>query len=345
MFRFCKRYVITGITGFSCTVLLFCQENMLTHYFSAYSLYNPAMAGDTRFAQVQLVERLQPTVSDVLISNTLFSLDYKLRNNRSGIGFHINRSASVFSEIQAKINYSHTFLLFRRIWIKGGLGISFNTINTHTATYRFPDQYDQYGYTGNPTQEPSLNEKENFVGFSSGAAVYNDQGWASLAFDNMNRPNVNFAGDKSHTPVVLITSAGYLFSFDKNKRGKRIFNRDGGLKPYSSLGPVASLYKNGDFQVINAGVHAFMKPVFWGVSFRYNSINNRYFSEGVSSINMLAGYRTEIFSLAYSYDFITSRTPTNYKGAHEISLIFYFFSMREDYKKYDLFPYPNQLLY
>jgi type IX secretion system PorP/SprF family membrane protein len=308
-------------------------------------MLNPAMAGDTRFAQIQLVERLQPTVSNVLISNTLLSLDYKLRNNRSGIGLHVNRTSSIFSETHMKINYSHSFLLSRRIWIKGGLGISFNTINTHINAYTFPDQYDQFGYTGSPTMEPSLNEKASYAGFSSGMAVYNDLGWVSVAFDNINRPNVNFAGSKNRIPLLMIVSTGYLFSFDKNKRGKRIFNRDGGLKPYSSLGPVASFYKNGDFHVFSAGIDAFTKPVFWGISLRYNSIYNRYFSEGVSSVHLLAGYRTEVLSVAYSYDLIVNRTPTNFKGAHEISLIFYFYSIREDYKKCSLFPYPNQLLY
>jgi len=345
MRTFSIRFYITGILITHCSILLMGQENILTHYFSAFSMYNPAMAGDTRFAQVQLVERLQPTISNVLITNTLLSFDYKLRDNRSGLGLHLNRRTSVFNETQVQVNYSHTVLLFRKFWVKGGLGISFNTINTHASTYRFPDQYDQFGYTGNPTQEPSLNEKANFAGFSSGLAFYNEQGWLTIAFDNINRPKVNFAGDESRTPLLWIASAGYLFSFDKDKRGKRIFNRDGGIKPYSSLGPVASIYKNGDFQVIGAGVNAFTKPVFWGVTFRYNSIYNQFFSEGVSSINLLAGYRNEVLSLAYSYDFVVNRTPTNFKGAHEISLVYYLFSVREDFRKCNLFPWPNQLMY
>ncbi len=345
MCSFSVRNIFAGFLILHISALLSGQENILTHYFSANTLYNPAMAGDTRFIQMQLVERLQPTVSNVLVNNILLSFDYKVQNHRSGIGVHVNRRTSVFSETQVKTNYSHTFLVFHKIWIKGGLGISLNTINTHANSYKFPDQYDRFGYTGNPTLEPSLNEKATYAGFSSGVALYYEQGWFSMAFDNINRPAVEFAGSENRTPVLFLTNIGYLFPIDKGKKAKRMFTRYGEIEPYSSIGPVALFYKNGNFQVFSLGVNAFTRPVFWGIQYRYNSIFNQYLSEGISSFNLMAGYRNEIFSVAYSYDVMVNRTLTNLKGAHEISLIYYFYTIEEDYKKYKLFPYPNQLMY
>ncbi len=327
------------------SLLLSGQENIFTHYFSANSFYNPSMAGDTRFAQAQLNERIQPTVSNLLITNTLFSFDHKLQNHRSGIGVYINRRTSIFSETQMRSNFSHTILLFKKVWVKGGLGISLNTINTHASTYKFPDQYDRYGYTGNPTHEPSLNEKAVYAGFSAGLAIYYEQGWLSIASDNINRPVVDYAGTESRTPLLFSTTIGYLFPIDKGKKAKRMFTRYGEIEPYSNVGPVASFFKNGDFQILSFGINAFMRPVFWGIQYRFNSVYNQYLSEGVSSVNLMAGYRNDILSIAYSYDFVVNRTPTNYKGAHEISLIYYFYTIKEDYKKYKLFPYPNQLMY
>ncbi len=342
---FSLKNIFQGLILLHSSMLLIGQENILSHYFSASSFYNPAMAGDTRFTQIQLNERIQSTISNFLVSNTLFSFDYKLLNHRSGIGVYINRRSSVFSETQIKSNYSHTLLLFKKLWIKGGLGISLNIINSHVNSYKFPDQYDRYGYTGNPTSEPSLNEKAFYFGFSSGFAVDYRQGWLSMAVNNINRPVIDFAGSEERAPLFIAGNAGYLFPLDKGKKAKRIFSRDGGIEPYSSIGPVVSFFKEGAFQVIGMGVNAFTKPVFWGVSWRYNAINSSFFSDGIASINFLAGFRNEILSLAYSYDFMLNRTPTNYKGVHEISLVYYFYTIREDYKTYELFPYPNQLMY
>lgn len=97
--------------------------------------------------------------------------------------------------------------------------------------------------------------------------------------------------------------------------------------------------------MVSIGVNAFTKPVFWGVNFRYNAVYDEYLTEGASSLNFMAGYRMESLCIAYSYDFMLNQTPTNFKGAHEFSLIYYLFSVKEDYKKNKLFPFPNQLMY
>ena len=345
MHIFSLKNIFTGLLILFFPVLLLGQENIFSHYFSANTFYNPAMVGDTRFLQMQMEERLQPTVSGIPVNNLLLSVDYKIQNQHSGIGVHINQRNSVFSETEIKTNYSHTLLLLRKIWIKGGLGISLNTVNTNANTFKFPDQYDRFGYTGNPTQEPSLSEKAIYAGLSSGLAVYYEQGWFSIALNNINRPLVQFAGNEYRTPLLFLTDLGYLFPIDKRKKSKRMFSRNGGFEPYSSLGPVAQFYKNGKFQIISFGINAFTRPIFWGIQYRYNSVNQKLFSEGVASLNLMAGYRNEILSVGYSYDFMLNHTPTNYKGAHEISLIYYFYAIKEDYKKYKLFPYPNQLMY
>lgn len=339
------RYIFSAFICLLFSNCLPAQENLLSNYFSAGSFYNPALAGDTRFIQVQMVDRLQPTTASVLINNSLFSFNYKLQNHHSGIGVHINRRTSVFSETEFKTNYSHTFTIFKKVIFKAGLGISLNELNTHANAFKFPDQYDQYGFTGNPTQEPLLNEKALYTGFSAGMAVYYGQGWLTLCTDNINRPLVDFAGSESHIPSLIMTQIGYLIPLDKGKKAKRMFTRYGGIVPYSSVGPVAMFYKNGPFRVMSMGISAFTRPVYWGIQYRNNSVNTIDFSKSVASLNFLAGYRNEVLSVAYSYDFILDRTPTNYKGAHEITFAWYFYTIKEDYKKYPLFPYPNQLMY
>ena len=54
--------VLSG--GFWACVSAAAQENFTTHYFASSSVYNPALVGDTRFGQFNLVERIQPTVGE-----------------------------------------------------------------------------------------------------------------------------------------------------------------------------------------------------------------------------------------------------------------------------------------
>jgi type IX secretion system PorP/SprF family membrane protein len=321
------------------------QENIFTHYFATSAYYNPAFAGDSRFAQIQTVNRIQPTAAQLAILNNSISYDQKMLNQHSGFNLNFEQKKAVFKEIQIQLNYSYTLLLSKSIAIKAGLGLSWHSINTYANTYNFPDQYDIYGLTDNLTHEPSINEKAGYPGFATGIIIYSDLWWYSAGIDNINRAEHAFAGEEIRVPIIFNFNGGFLFPLDKNKHAKRFFDRDGGLNPYSSIGPVVSFYKQGPFHVSSIGVDAFINPFFWGLGFRYNAAQNHVITNGVSSLNAMVGYRNESLSVAYSYDFITNRTPTNYKGAHEISLIFYLFTVKEDYKRHDLIPFPNQLMY
>ena len=325
--------------------LLNAQENTLTHYFSASSYDNPASAGDTRFIQVGFINRIQPLTSTSPVYNTLLTYDQKLRNHRSGIGFTINQKVSGFKELQIKLNYSHSWTIFTHFGMKGGLGFSWNFLNSHASSYFYPDQYDRFGITGEPTHEWKLEEYENYPAFAAGMIMYNEFGWLSVAGDYLNRPRQEFAGKHTNVPISWSIHGGYLFQLDKYQRPRRIINPKGGLEPYSSIGPVAGFHKQGPFYSYNFGINAFLHPVFAGISYRKFNFSGENILQGVSSLNLLLGYRNEKLSVAYSYDAMISRTATNYQGAHEISVIIYLYTIREDYRKNTLIPFPNQLMY
>lgn len=325
--------------------MLYCQENILTHYFASATHINPASAGDTRFIQIGLVNRMQPLPGASPVYNTLFTFDQKLRNYRSGLGFTVNQKISGFHEIQFKVSYAHSWMIFKKYWMKGGLGLSWNYINSNASSYHYPDQYDRFGITGEPTEELNLEEQENYLAFAAGILVYNEFGWLSAAADFINHPKQDFAGKNMKVPVSFAIHGGYLFQIDKYQRPRRIINPKGSLEPYSSIGPVAGFYCQGPFYSYIIGVNTFLRPVFTGISYRQYNYMGESIWNGVSSLNIQVGYRKEKVSLAYSYDIMISRTVTNYHGAHEISLIYYIYTIKEDYKKNMLIPFPNQLMY
>ncbi len=321
------------------------QENILTHYFATSSYFNPASAGDTRFIQAGLVNRIQSMSSATPILNTLLTFDHKLRNHRSGIGFTLNQKNSGIKETQLKLNYSHTWPLNERYLMRAGLGLSWNFLNSRANSYHYPDQFNQFGITGEPTNELYLNENENYPAFAAGVLVYDEFAWASLSADYLNMPKQNFAGQKTKVPMSFTFHAGYLFQIDKYDRPRRIINPKGGLEPYSSIGPVVGFSRQGPFYNYSIGVNTFLRPVYSGLSYRQNNYSGENLKHGVSSLNLLLGYRNEKISLSYSYDFMISRTVTNYRGAHEISLVYYIYTIKVDYKMNKLVPFPNQLMY
>jgi type IX secretion system PorP/SprF family membrane protein len=323
----------------------FSQENLFSHYFATSTVYNPAFAGDTRFIQIALINRIQPTVSQIAITNTSLSYDQKIPNHHSGININLNQKDAVFKELQIKLSYSYTVVLSRKSAVKGGVGISWNSINTHATTYKFPDQYDINGFTGQPTSEPSLDEKAVYPSLTTGIVMYTTNLWLSFGMDNLNRPAHQFAGEKIHVPVALAVNGGFLFPLNKNKQTKRIFSQNGGFEPYSSIGPVCRFHKQGPFNEASFGLNAFTKPIFWGINYQLNTFKDPGPENRTNLLNLLAGLRIEALSISYSYGFFMNHTPTNYKGVHEVSLVYYFYTIKEDYKKHLLIPFPNQLMF
>ena len=328
-----------------CELKIYSQENILSHYFAASSFSNPACAGDTRYIQVGIVNRIQPLSSTTPIYNTLLGFDQKLRNYHSGLALTIDQRTAGFKETQFKINYSYTWPISLKYWVKGGLGLSWNFMNSSVNNYHYPDQYNRFGFTGDPTKELTLKGGDNFPALAAGLLFYNEFGWLSLSSEYLNRPRQNFAGKDIRTPVFIAIHGGYLFQIDKYQRPRRIINPKGGLEPYSSIGPVAGFYKHGPFYMYKIGMNSFLRPIFAGLSYHQYNFIKESILDGVSSLNILLGFRSESISVSYSYDFMILRTVTNYQGAHEISLIYYIYTIKEDHKKHKLISFPNQLMY
>jgi type IX secretion system PorP/SprF family membrane protein len=336
---------ITGLMLLCAFSQLKAQENYFSQYYMVGPAMNPSLAGDSRFGQLQLSERLQATTSGTTLTNTLLSYDQKIPNQRSGIHFSFQQKTADYSEQKLRLNYSYTLFLFDKYWIKTGLGISGNILNTSANSYQYPDQYNDYGYTGQASQEVFSDEKELYPGLSTGFTLYNDFALISVAVDNLNRPRIGILEEDYRAPLILQASWSMLIPINKNQRSRRLISPKGGLVPYSSLGPWVDYRREGDFHVLQFGLHAYTHPFFWGIGYRYNALSSYYLDEGVASLNLSLGYRTEWFTVSYSYDYSLTSTPANYKGAHEITLGYCFYSLKNDYQKNKPVPFPNQLMY
>jgi type IX secretion system PorP/SprF family membrane protein len=332
---------------FAYFIILECkgQENYYSHYFASSSQINPAFAGDTRFGCFQIDNRLTQNSGAKLIRNTMVSYGQKLPNYRSGLSIVFNQNSKEYKETLVKLNYSYTVAVNRKIWLKTGAGLSWNFLNSNANNYLYPDQFNQSGYTGSSTFEPSLDERTNYPAFAAGFIIYSENSWISVSSDYLNRPKQQFAGQVESVPITWSIAGSYMIPLDKYKKSKRIFLKGGGLDPYSSFGPVIAFSKQGPFNMSTIGIDAFLRPVFCGIEYHNNSFSKNLMSSGISTLAFLLGYRNESISLAYSYDFRIDQNTVNYRGAHEISLVYYLYTIRKDHLKNKLVPLPNQLMY
>jgi type IX secretion system PorP/SprF family membrane protein len=306
---------------------------------------NPAFAGDAHHMKAGCSSRVMPQIIGGYLVNTLLHFNYKMINQTSGIGITFFNHTETLSHTKLQANYSHMIRLSEKSWIKGGLGVSINQRSTKSKSYHYPDQYDNLGFTGNPTEENNLKERSFFPGISAGIVAYSEMIWVSISGDYLNLPTENFAGQKVTYPLKLSFLSGILFPINKTS-SKRRFSRFGGIKPHSSVGPVISFIYQDKYVEASGGLAFQHKPVFAALHYRYQHDyklpDNTY---AYNALVLMAGYRQEEFSLTYSYDYSLSEYTVNNLGAHELSVIFYFSSMKEDYKRHKLVPLPNQLFY
>jgi type IX secretion system PorP/SprF family membrane protein len=321
------------------------QENNFSQFYSSPQYLNPAFAGDALYMKVGGATRIMQPTPDSRIINSLLHFDYKIPNQHSGLGVTYFHHTEQLAHSKLQVNYSYSVSIKEHVWVKGGIGVSVNQRRSHANELQYPDQYDNYGYTGVSTAEPFLIDNSVFPGLAAGVVLYNKSTWFSLSGDYLNMPTENFAGVDSKYPLKLSFMMGMLFPIDKATSRRRI-NKLGDLKPISNIGPIFSVVKQDQFIEASGGLSILVNSVFGGLHYRYqHDFNVTDDSYAYKALIVMAGYRHELFSLTYSYDYSLSQYTVNKNGAHELSIIFYPSSSKKDRDKHDLTPLPNQLLY
>jgi type IX secretion system PorP/SprF family membrane protein len=328
------------------TRVLHAQENHFSQFYNSPQYLNPAFAGDAAYMRIGGSSRLMKPAAGFNIINSLIQFDIKPINYNSGFGVLIYDHTEYLSHSKIQFNYSYTIKMSKSGWAKGGIGISANQRRSNANALKYPDQFSDLGYTGSATMEPSLSDKSYFPALTARIILYNKFVWFSLSGDYLNQPMEDFAGEKNVYPAKICASTGFLFPLDKDKTAKRRFSKFGGLKPFSSIGPVVNFIKQEKYTEFSGGCSFNLQPIYGGVHLRYQhdfSLESTKYA--YKALVILAGYRQEEFTIAYSYDFSFSSYSINQNGAHEISLVFYFSHFKEDYKRHDLVPIVSQMLY
>lgn len=334
-------YIILGCAA----VLAEGQENHFAQFYSTPQYLNPAFAGDGKQARAGSTFRLMSPTDETNILNSLVHFDYKIPHQPNGIGVFLYQHTEALTHLKLQVNYSHSIQLNEKSWVKGGLAISFNQRHTPSQSLKYPDQYNNSGYTGQASAEQNLKENSYFPAVAAGIILYNHQTWMSLSADYLNQPKENFAGASSTYPTKLCFMMGSFIPINKTSSRRRI-NKMGDLKPISGIGPLAGFTWQNKYLEASAGISLFAKPIFVAINYRYqHNLALETTQNAYKAMVWVVGIRQPGYSLTYSYDQLMGSLTSNKSKAHEFSLVFYFEGTRRDIEPVKLVPLPAQLIY
>lgn len=296
------------------------QDLQFSQFYASPLYLNPAFAGSTQGGRVGLNYRNQwPQLGAHFISYAA-AFDYHFHEARSSIGvivkrdeLHAGDNIPVTSH-DASLIYAYKIPLTDKSFIQPALQVTYAQRSAgHLSTLRFVDQFNDNGFTGNPTEEEFPTDVNSFVDVSTGFVLMSPTYWLGVSAHHLNEPNQSFLDGDSPLPMKLSIHGGYRFSFEDHYS-----SRDRSIIP-------AFVYKQqAGSRQLNLGMYANIEPVVFGLWYRGFPVDELNGITQQDSFILMAGLKWDGFSFGYSYDMAINSLNQYNAASHEISLMYYF---------------------
>jgi type IX secretion system PorP/SprF family membrane protein len=221
-----------------------------------------------------------------------------------------DRSGSVgYTRLEAGALYAYHTRLTPQLALSGGMRASYGRQRVGYDNFVFGDQILEDGSVVGPSAESLDFQPVNYFSLGTGAVLYSEQGWLSVAGQHLNQPNLGFQR-QSQLPLLLTLSGGYKFFIIKPTTGAD--SRE------VSFTPVGAYTRQGGSQRTETGMYFTAAPVTLGAVYR-----NIFSPSNVGSQHVLAavaGIQAGALRVGYSYDVGLSQLSADLGGAHEITL-------------------------
>ncbi len=290
------------------------QDVYFSQPFATRLHTNPAFAGLVDDYSVTLSYRNQlPTLAGSFVS-TQAAADLRLNTpgQHHALGLLINqdRTGAVgYTRLEIGALYAYHTRLTERLALSGGLRASYGRQRVGYDNFVFGDQIAEDGTVAGPSAEALDFPPVNYLSLGTGAVLYTEQGWLSLAGQHLNQPSLGFR-QQSQLPLLLSASGGYKFFVIKPATG--LATRE------VSYTPVAAYIRQGGSQRIETGLYLTVSPVTVGAVYRNISLPGSVGTQHVLAV--VAGVQAGGLRVGYSYDVGLSRLSADLGGAHEITI-------------------------
>ncbi|GAC1588917.1 MAG: hypothetical protein NVS3B25_06060 [Hymenobacter sp.] len=290
------------------------QDVYFSQPFATRLHANPAFTGLLDDYSVTLSYRNQlPTLAGSFVS-TQAAADVRLNTpgQHHALGLLINqdRSGAVgYTRLELGALYAYHTRLTSRVALGGGLRASYGRQRVGYDNFVFGDQLSDDGRVLGPTAEALDFPPISYLSLGTGAVLYSEQAWLSLAGQHLNQPSLGFR-QQSQLPAVLTISGGYKFFFLKPTTGLALRE--------VSVTPVAAYTRQGGSQRLETGGYVTASPVTLGLVYRNISVPGSVAAQQVLAV--VAGVQAGGLRVGYSYDVGLSRLSADLGGAHEVTL-------------------------
>ncbi|MCR6642417.1 MAG: type IX secretion system membrane protein PorP/SprF [Sporocytophaga sp.] len=319
-----------------------CQDIQFSQFYAASLYLNPAFAGSAHADRITFHQRLQWPSLDAKYTTSYLSYDRYFEKYKSGVGAYILKDwqgKNYINSTEAALQYSYEIGLSENLALRPAIQFGLISRSIDYTHLKYPDQFDDQGLTGNPTNDPHYNSnRKTFANIGSGMVLYSRKIWVSYAGSHLNRPNQSNWNESSHLPLKHSITAGYRIEAIKGDSK----NHMGYVTQSLYLIPTFQYKFQGKSDQLDLGVYAFYNEYVLGVWYRgipVKKYNSRL--QNNESMIILAGWRIKQFRLTYSYDFIVSKLrPARTAGAHELNIT-YIFNKKKAIKKLKVLPCPE----
>jgi type IX secretion system PorP/SprF family membrane protein len=277
---------------------------------------SPSFAGATAEYRFGMNYRNQwPSVPGVFNTYSI-SFDKAMPSFNSGIGilatYDVAGSGNL-STTNIGLLYSYDFNIDREWHVRPGINFKFYYLGLDISRLVFNSQITGSGTT--PSINPPPFDNMADVDFATSALVYNEKIWAGFTLDHLLKPKTSFYGDEASVPVKFNVYGGVQILKKTRLRQKM----------QEVLSVAINFQKQGNFYQSDLGLYYYVDPLIFGMWYRGIPFAT---SQAGDAIIALVGFKTSQLHIGYSYDFTVSNLIGSTSGAHEISLIYEFSSIK-----------------
>jgi type IX secretion system PorP/SprF family membrane protein len=326
----------------------FAQDIQFSQFYNALLYQNPAFAGSGHAPRVTMHNRLQWPSQDAKYKTLYVSADHYFHNVNSGIGVIVLRDVQGSKNISSTdvgLQYSYELPVSRAVSVRAGLQGSYVFRTIDYAQLTFPQQYnDIQGLDPNSSNPYATGfaKMKGYVDLSAGALVYSKALWVGLSTHHLNVPNqAQLAGDPSRLPVKVAVTGGYKIPL-MHKKYMAYMEEEKEI----SLTPTFHYKQQGKSDQLDLGAYIRYDQILFGIWYRGLPVKHFKYNgkrlQNTESIVTMIGWKYGPISIAYSYDFVTSRlAPYRTGGAHELNLTLTHHAHKKKHKQLKRLPCPS----
>jgi type IX secretion system PorP/SprF family membrane protein len=315
-----KRSLYITLLLIAAAMQSFAQDPQFSQFYAAPMYHNPAFTGSGYAPRLIFNFRNQWPSLVANYTTSAVSVDHYIDKFNSGVGVMVlndQQGAGRLKSTEISGFYSYQLNLIDDHFLRLGVQATSSNRAFDSNGLTFPDQFNNNGYTGNPSGDPLANSGSSvrFVDFSTGFLYYNPKAYLGVSVSHLTQPDVSFSTSTDFLPRKIMVNGGLNIPLAEFSTTNREF----------VLIPTFLYKQQGKFNQLDLGAYVTYSPLTLGLWYRGIPLKkNQTNALNHDAIVALAGFRFDNFSFGYSYDLTISGLGSSTGGSHEISVAYQF---------------------